>query len=815
MLADSSDADGSGAKSDIGAAAQRHWAFQPIVQPLAPLVSQASWPGGSIDAFVLARLEAAGLTPSPPADRRTLIRRLYFDLLGLPPSYDAVERFVNDASPMTLLRLVDRILASPHYGERWGRHWLDVARYADTKDIVLVFGKARIRPYAYTYRDYVVRALNEDTPYDRFVNEQLAADTLDPEIEPWRLAALGFLTLGRTFCNNNVEVYDDQIDTVTRGLLGLSVACARCHDHKYDAIPTADYYSLYGIFANSESPVELPLVDQPDQTPGYEEYEKQAAALREKLRDHVAAQYQQISDTARKRMPDYLVKIATEPPDPLENVAFFLSLSPEDLRPQVLASWRSYLTQHARPDDPVFGPWHDLMNLPDTVFAAQASAIVDRWQQRSADTNTGGLNPIVGESLRSAAFASKADVARWYGTLLYRVYEQSQQDSSGDDAQRAAAEQLLDIVVGPSGPIFFPERYTYLYMSRVPRDDFHKLQREIDTLAASSDEAPPRAMVLYDAPTIYEPRIFIRGNPRQPGKLVPRQFLQVLSDSPREPFSEGSGRSELARAITSASNPLTSRVLVNRVWMHHLGQPLVSTPSDFGIRSDPPSHPKLMDHLAAVFMRDGWSLKKLHRRILLSATYQQASLDRPGCRQVDPENRLLWRAQRRRLGLEAMRDSLLVASGRLDRTMGGRAVDIVGEVANRRRTIYGLVDRQDLPGLFRAFDFAVPDQTIAQRPQTSTPQQALFSMNSEFVILQSRELAARWPADGESTLDQITALYRVVLNRNPHAHEVQTALRFIGQAAEEQASAHQYSELTAFEQLTQVLLLTNEWMFVD
>jgi hypothetical protein len=293
---------------------------------------------------------------------------------------------------------------------------------------------------------------------------------------------------------------------------------------------------------------------------------------------------------------------------------------------------------------------------------------------------------------------------------------------------------------------------------------------------------------------------------------VPRQFPRILAGDQRQPFGRGSGRLDLARALTAPDNPLTSRVLVNRVWMHHFGEPLVSSPSDFGVRSSPPSHPELLDYLAWSLQQDGWSLKKLHRRILLSSTYQQASLDRPDCRQRDPENRLLWRFPRRRLDLEAMRDSLLAISGRLERTLGGRPVDVSGDPHNRRRTLYGKVDRQDLPGLYRVFDFSNPDQTVERRPQTTVPQQALFALNAPFMIEQARSLAARPEVAGEPSADRrVAALYRLVLARLPEPAEVQLALRFVAAAEAEP----QPSQLTPWQQYAQVLLLTNELLFID
>ncbi len=404
-------------------------------------------------------------------------------------------------------------------------------------------------------------------------------------------------------------------------------------------------------------------------------------------------------------------------------------------------------------------------------------------------------------------------MARRYGSLLLRVYEESKKAYWA--ATTRAQRQLLAVLSGPESPGYFPKRNTYLYMSRPDRDAYGQKVQALDKLAANSPAAPPRAMVLVDSPEPYDPRIFVRGSPAAPGARVPRQFPRILTGPSRRPFPHGSGRLDLARAITAPDNPLTSRVLVNRVWMEHFGEPLVSTPSDFGTRSSPPTHPELLDYLAWTLQRDGWSLKRLHRRIMLSRTYQQASLDRPACRKTDPEDRLLWRARRRRLDFEAMRDTLLACAGRLDPALGGRPVDVAGDPGNRRRTVYGKVDRQDLPGLYRAFDFPVPDQSVERRAQTTVPQQALFAMNSPFVLEQARALAARPEVAGAARPEQrVRALYRLVLARAPEPAEVRAALHFVREAeAERQRSKD--SRLTAWEQYAQVLLLTNEVMFVD
>jgi hypothetical protein len=794
------------------AKARKHWAYQPVRRPELPAVLDRSWPATPIDHFVLGKLEHAGLAPSPPADRRTLIRRAYYDLIGLPPTPAEIEAFEKDASPDAFAKVVDYLLASPHYGERWGRYWLDVARYADTKDLVLLFGPDRVRPYAYTYRDYVIRAFNTDTPYDRFIHEQLAADQLDLKGESWRLAAMGFLTLGRLFDNNLHDIYDDQIDTVSRGFLALTVSCARCHDHKYDAIGMADYYSLHGVFAGCESPIDLPVIDDPKKTPGSAEFEKSLHQKRQELERHIDAQYTLQTETARARVADYLVRVATQKPDPLEEAVFFMSLSPDDLRPQMVSRWRRYLDRHAE-GDPVFGPWHDLMALPEAGFAAGAQARLAHWQSVPAGTGRGQVNPLMREALAGAPLADRAEVARRYGTLLKRVLDESKGIKPA--ALSPERRQLLAVLTGPDGPTYIARPMTYLYMSRVERDNYGRMLRELDKLAVTSPGAPPRAMVLTDSPEPYQPRIFVRGNPSVPGESVPRQFLRVLAGDDPQLFTHGSGRLDLARSITDPNNPLTPRVMVNRVWMHHVGEPLVTTPSDFGTRSTPPSHPELLDYLAWTFREGGWSLKKLHRVLMLSRVYQQASFDRPECRKVDPDNRLLWRAHRRRLDFEAMRDTLLAVSGRLDPRLGGRPVDVAGDPLNGRRTVYALVDRQDLPGLFRAFDFAVPDQSVERRPQTTVPQQALFAMNSPFMLEQARALAARPEIPHQTAAAQrVAALYRLVLGRSPEPAEVQLGVRFV-QAAQADPALGKEVKLGPWEQYAQVLLLTNELMFVD
>jgi len=808
-----------------------HWSFQRLRRPAVPAVPTTKVSSRNpIDAFVLARLKKAGLSPSPPTDRGTLIRRVTYDLIGLPPSPEEVDAFVSDTSPDAYEKVVDRLLASPAYGERWGRHWLDVARYADTKDGVLMYGDARIRPFAYTYRDYVVRALNEDTPYNRFLQEQLAADLIQPPVEPWRLAGMGFLTLGRQFDNNAHDVIDDRIDTVTRGMLGLTVACARCHDHKYDPIPTADYYSLYGVFASADVPFELPLIEKPENTPAYAEFEKQSTPKKRKLEEMTETQHRLLTETARQRVGDYLAHVATTEPDALETAIYFLSLSPEELRPQIVARWRKLLERRAQPDDAVFGPWQALMALPPASLSEKAPGVIAGWKTRAAGVAKGQINPLVLEALSAAKLTDRAAVARAYGDLLVRVYTESQKPGSGP-LSAPERKQLLDLVVGPDSPGYFPKSQVWFYLNRPEKDAYGGLQNELDLIAVRSPGTPARAMVVNDLQDRYDPRIFVRGNPSQPGDAVPRRFLKVLSGDTRQPFQNGSGRLDLAKAITDPTNPLTARVIVNRVWMHHFGEPLVGTPSDFGTRSNPPTHPELLDWLSATFVAKGsefgvqgsvgnqgpasgglgWSLKRLHRLLVTSQTYRQSSVDRQACREKDPENKLLWRANRRRLDFEQVRDTLLAVSGRLDRAMGGRPLENAVAISNRRRTIYALVDRQSLPEVFRSFNFPQPDQSVERRPNTTVPQQALFGLNSPFVMEQARALIARPEVTAAASPEaKVAAIHRVLFARSPTAQEVLAGQEFI-----RDASSAAGSKLGAWEQYAQVLLLTNEMIFVD
>ena len=789
-----------------------HWAFQPVVRPASPAVKQADWCRNAIDHFILHELEAKGLTPSVPADRRTLLRRVSFDLIGMPPSANEVEAFVRDPAPDAWPRVVDRLLASPHYGERWARHWLDVARYADTKGYV--FTQERRYPFSYTYRDYVIRAFNDDLPYDRFITEQLAADRLPLADDNRPLAALGFLTLGRRFMFNTHDIIDDRIDVVSRGLLGLTVTCARCHDHKFDPIPSADYYSLYGVFASSQEPDEEPLIGVPEETAAYVQFKEEKATRQKAVDDYRAQKQEELEKQFRSQAGDYLAHLIRERPGEPPQEEPMISLGPGELRPRIVEHWRRYLKQSGDRHDPVFTPWHELAALSPADFAAKAKEAIDRWA--SADNRAQAINSLVKQALVDERPATMMDVARLYGKLLKSADKQwieaRQAMPAAERLTDPATEELRQVFYGPESPVKLSDEQAKRLFDREVNEHLTGLKRKVDELEATSPAAPPRAMALVDASSPVDPHIFIRGNPGRPGEVVPRRFLAVLSRGERRPFEHGSGRLDLAQAIVAADNPLTSRVLVNRVWLHHFSNGLVRTPSDFGVRSDPPTHPSLLDWLAATFMEEGWSLKRLHRTILLSSAYQQASDERPDCATLDPENRLLWRMNRRRLDFEAMRDGYLALSGRLDRALGGRPIDLWAQPFSARRSVYAFLDRQDLPGVFRVFDFANPDVSNDQRPRTTVPQQALFAMNSPFVLAQIRGLVARPEVAGQSdAARRVQVLYQLIFQRPATADEVELGLRFVTASP----VTSDESKLSPWELYAQVLLSANEFMFVD
>ncbi len=634
--------------------ARQFWSFQPLKRQPRPVVQNAKWSQRPIDAFLLAALEQRKLAPSAPADRRVLIRRASFDLTGLPPTPEEVDAFVQDTRPDAYARLVDRLLASPHYGERWARYWLDLARYCDVPEYWL-----KPRGQAWPYRDWVVQALNKDMPYDQFVMRQMAADLM-PGIDPKERAALGFLGISPDYWKElqlDVDViksivadeWEEKIDTVASTFLGLTVACARCHDHKFDPISTHDYYALAGVIAGTRQ-IDLPLLP-----------EAEATAVR-KAEEEIVAIQQQITTLK-----------ATRP-------------TPADAK-------------------------------------ARLEELVAR-------------------------------VKRLEETPGYK------------------AVPVRGVVDG--------------HVSVVSR-------------------GPNKTRLEYEDGVGHDIAMHTRGNPSRPGPVVPRRFLVVLSPEGAKPFTQGSGRLELAKAIVTDGAPLAARVIVNRVWKHHFGRALVDTPSDFGRQGERPSHPELLDDLAARFVAEGWSLKWLHREIMLSAAYQQASTPDAAKQTTDPDNRWLWRMNRRRLEVESWRDAMLAVNGTLRPELGGPPEELT-DANNHRRTLYGLVRRRDLTDLLRLHDFPDPLAHSANRIPTTTPLQQLYTLNGPLLRQEAVTLAKRLETDVPlGGAARVRRAYELLFNRQPTEKETKLALSFLGEKP----------DADAWNRYTHVLLGSNEFLFID
>ncbi len=730
---------------------RKWWAFQPVLEIAAPKVQDSAWIRQKIDSFVLAKLDAANLKPSSPADSATLIRRAYLDLTGLKPTYEEVEAFRQDRAPDAYERLVDRLLASPAYGERWGRYWLDVARYAEDNPTSEATNPPY--PFAWRYRDWVIEAVSHDMPYDRFVKLQLAADQIPGVTRP-DLRALGYLGTGPVYHKDArlskdvietlfTDDWDERVDAVSRGLLGLTVACARCHDHKFDPIPTRDYYGLAGVFAST-----------------------------------------------------------VQAPRPLNDV------DPDTEKRFMAAAQQMFFLNYAS----------NLMRGEPGTKPEESFQKADKYKAE-CESILAGMEPL------------KDSHPEMY-TYLSRMVPRP----------RPAAPAVVPAVAPPAAPAAAPPPPPAQPRARRGGSSTEPFTNSVFDAGLWVDGSDPDLTTLDTKPGV--PRdlhILPHGNVAAPGDLAPRRFLAVLAKGDPA-FHQGSGRLELADRIFSDAAPLAARVIVNRVWAWHFGKPLVATPSDFGTQGEKPTHPELLDDLAARFMANGWSLKWLHREITLSATYRQSSKPREDGLQADATNHLLWRMNPRRLDVEAYRDSILEASGTLDRTASGPSVDLDLDTSTRR-TVYGRVSRSNLNTLLRLYDFPSANLTSPERELTTTPLQQLFVMNSPFIQSRAEALVKLVenmapegrsmplipltdspvsaglgrpaappvkPPDatqgGDSLPDnaivrtaKVRAMYRRVLARDPNAKELDLAMSYLAGAT--------------LQQYAQALLSSNEVIF--
>ncbi|MDG2222862.1 MAG: DUF1553 domain-containing protein [Rubripirellula sp.] len=720
------------AKEQRLAAAQEHWSFQRPERAERPPVQQTGWPQSWIDDFVLAAMESEGLKPVRDADRMTLVRRIYFDLIGLPPTPEQLQRFVTNESPDALTELIDQLLDSPQFGERWGRHWLDVVRYAESSGMEFNF----TYPHAWPYRDYVIDSLNQDKPYDLFLREQIAGDLMpvtehdgDDVIEARRIAP-SILAFGPKRHNSSgtefqMDVVDDQIDTVFRSTQGLTVACARCHDHKFDAIPTKDYYALAGIFLSTQ-----PLYGTIKQ-----KYSNNPTDLLPIGRDgnakHAAAeQHRQKMEAVEKSLAD------------------------------------------------------KRKNHEEAIAAKKVATEKQTETQKLIETQLAALE--------TGAIANQ---------------ESTQALEDVNSALQAAVDQVASL-----------DR------------EIAALEAEVDVLKKSRPPEPVYAMSVRDRDKPANTKVAIRGDFRERGEAVPRGFLSALKLE-HEPTiaANTSGRLELAAWITHPDNPLTARVMVNRIWHHLFGRGLVASVDNFGVIGKQPTHPELLDTLAINFMRDGWSIKRTIREIMISRAYQLSSATDPSNLQGDPDNRLFWRATPRRLEAESIRDAMLAVSGQLDlQRPTGSTVTALGDQLVRgiptskiqppsnHRSVYLPIVRDYVPELFDLFDFPSPSLVSGGRSVTNVPSQALYLRNSVFVTEQAKHAAQRLLASNEAVNDEqrIDLAMRWALCRATTVAEREAALRMIQQIEQADPKGQGSSEIDAWTAWFHTLFTTAEFRYL-
>lgn len=766
---------------------RKHWAFQPLSSPAVPEIrNQNSTISNPIDHFILAKLTEQGLTLSPPTDKHTLLRRATFDLIGLPPTPKEIEAFVNDPRPDAFDRVIERLLASPHYGERWARHWLDVARYADSNglDENVALG------HAWRYRDYVIQSFNDDKPYDQFVIEQLAGDLLVKDESGWMkseqgtfdtshspIAGTGFLALGAKVLAEpdvqklTLDVIDEQIDTLGKAFLGMTFGCARCHDHKFDPVTQADYYALAAIFRSTKSLGD----DRLGALKFWYEHSLADAATMEAKKQHEAMTTKQraavTSFTAKARTAiktelqehaaDYLAAAAmfdmSTGISEIERIA-----SEQHLRPRYLAACRQYLERH--PEHPLFVEWRKLANQAEAVRAHYA--------------------PLFAEALAS---------------------------KKGD-----AYEALIDIAGFLAVPDKDADAFDAATLSKV-----EQMQAELMALEDKTPD-PPAMMGVTDGDIVKTLPIHIRGSYLTLGKPVERGFPEVMRTSLTKPVmpAKESGRLELARWIASSEHPLTARVMANRLWRWHFGKGIVGSTDNFGLLGDKPTHPELLDWLARHFIEDGWSIKDMHRLIMRSATYQQGSSMADAGLKQDPENRLLWRANIQRLEAEEIRDAMLATSGWLDPKVGGKTIPLRNKefVFNHtskdhttyespRRAMYVPIIRNHLYDVLEQFDYPDPTMPTGSRNSTVIAPQALILMNSPLATECGLRLDKQLPA-GIDDKARAQRVWQLLYGRDATTKEIEHTLDLLNDLRLEQGTDK------AWALVCQSLISLNEFMYL-
>lgn len=797
--------------------ARAFWSFQPARRHELPAVTDTAWPRDSIDRFVLAKIEAAGLRPATDADRATLLRRATYDLIGLPPSPAEIDAFCEDTSPGAFERVINRLLSSPHFGERWGRHWLDIARYAESTG----GGRSLLYEAAWRYRDYVIGAFNADKPFDRFIVEQIAGDLLpydDYRQGRDQLVATGFLALGpsnyelQDKAQLRADVIDEQVDTTGRAFLGMTLGCARCHDHKFDPVPTTDYYALAGIFrstrsvidANVSSWVKRPLPLPPEAQRVVDEHTAAIAKLERRAKE------------LKREHDELTAQLSILTLDDGDAALTGTWRTSNSVKPFVGESYRyatgngsqavyEFMVPHAGQYDirVTYTP-HENRSSKTQYSVSHVDGITTVHVDQTASPSLGSNHASPYTSLGRFTFKPDEPATVMVSTV------------GGPGTVVADAVQLIHV----------DTQDDKMAKLAVTEQQMAKLDAKREKLAKSAPPAP-EAVTVEEHEECGDYQVCIRGDIRNLGDTVPRGFLTVATNgSPLEIADGSSGRLELAQWIASAENPLTARVAANRVWQHLLGQGLVRTVDNFGVMGEAPSHPQLLDYLAVRLVDHGWSFKSLIREIMLSRTYQLASMTTADAMRADPDNRLLSHQNRRRLDAEAIRDSMLSLSGELDLTPGGNTVrdgtkkEYGYAFEETRRSVYLPVFRNQLHDLFAVFDFPDPNLSIGRRNVSTLATQSLFLLNSGFAIDRSH-LAAQRLLDETSLSDEerLVRLYRLALARPPSTEEQQLGLAFLGpvlhETEEESEDEFSARRLEHWAALCQSVMACVDYRYLD
>ncbi len=807
-------------------AGRKHWAYQPLKAPALPKVTDAAWPANDIDRFILARLESAGLQPGADAKKIILIRRLYFDLVGLPPTPEEITRFVDDKSPAAYENLVDRLIKSPRFGERWGRHWLDVVRYAESMSL-----RGRLLKHAWRYRDYVIEAFNDDLPYDQFLTQQLAGDLLETssvDAQRRNLIATTFLVMGDALLENqnksqlDMDIVDEQLDVIGKSLLAQTIACARCHDHKFDPIPTSDYYAMAGIFkniqglkhANVSTNMEIPL---PILEESKRELEIHNSAVT-KLQSEISELKPKIAGNDRlpvqaKDLPGIVV----DNPDAKAIGKWGKS---DGIKNRVGSEYLLSKTSGSKVIYPVAFPDEGRYEVRITIA---------QHANRAPKAHVTVLHKDGNQSFRIDQRKAPGNFNKnrsddYFQSLGFFEFPSGQWDAVEISVKGGGGFVIADAVqflpVDNDGKVTIPKssqqgKQLLAAEQKALKTRMAKLKTE---LSALQKRKPAREMVnsAVEKKKPTDLKIHIRGNINNLGAIAPRGVLQVANHGPAPKMpTSSSGRLELAHWIADPSNPLTARVMANRVWHWLFGAGLVRTVDNFGTMGESPSHPELLDHLSFHFIQKGWSVKKLIRTIVLSRTYRLSS-SRDG-QPEDPENRLLAHMNRRRLDAESLRDTMLSVGGTLKLEMGGATfpanlkTDVGFQFQEPRRSVYVPVFRSSLPELFEVFDFANPSLVTGRRDISTVAPQALFMMNHPFVRTQARLTAERLLSDpllNES--HRINHAYLQILGRHATETEVSLGQDFLKTVTD----TSEKGRIEAWTQMVQSMFLTIEFRYI-